>query len=104
MTDCQPIHATITDSDHCEAEGYSVRGYAPVLDMCRELIEAGHNPSRALHAYRCHVLALKVRSIGEGAKLAVEDDATGKPRLRRWRDRRQTSGAASPICELALAA
>jgi hypothetical protein len=90
-----PIPATLIGSDRCTAEGISVRAYAPVLALCRALIEAGHDPGRALHAHRGGVLALVVRSIGEGAGLTVEDDRHGTPRLRRWRGRRGY-GAGSP--------
>jgi hypothetical protein len=51
--------------------------------MCRKLIEAGYDPDRPLHAYRGDVLCLKVRSIGEGAKLTV--DESRPPRLVCWK-------------------
>jgi len=92
-----PIPATLIGSDRCSAEGISVRGYAPVLSLCRALIEAGHDPGRALHAHRGGVLALVVRSIGEGARLTVEDDRHGRPRLRRWRNQHVGCGAGSPM-------
>ena len=38
---------------------------------------AGHDPRRPLHAYRGNVLALRVRSIGEGAELAIAGDGVG---------------------------
>jgi hypothetical protein len=41
------------------------------------------------------VLALRVRSIREGASLTVEDDEYGTPRLRKIRE--QSRGAAPPI-------
>ena len=41
------------------------------------------------------VLALRIRSIGEGAKLTVEEGPNG-PFLRRWRPR-ETLVAASPV-------
>ena len=40
-----PIRATLIGSNRCEAEGLSARGYAPVLDLCRELVAAGYNPA-----------------------------------------------------------
>ena len=55
-----PISATLIGSDRCTAEGFSVRAYAPVLALCRALIEAGHDPGRALHAHRGDKLALIV--------------------------------------------
>jgi hypothetical protein len=94
-----PIRATLVGSKHCEAEGIIAHGYAPVLNLCRALIKAGHDPKRALHAYRGVVLALAVRSIGEGAQLSVEDDSRGTPHLRRWRDRSRMYGAGSPVAQ-----
>jgi hypothetical protein len=72
-----PIRAALVGSDHCEAEGISVRAAAPVLALCRKLVAAGHDPGRPLHAYRGNVLALRVRSIGEGAQLAIVGDGVG---------------------------
>ena len=67
------IKAEIIGSDRCEAEGFSVRANAPVLALCRKLIEAGFDPARPLEAYRGSTMCLRVRSIGEGAKLSVEE-------------------------------
>ena len=94
-----PIHATLIGSKGCEAEGIVTCGYAPVLDLCRALIRAGHDPKRALHAYRGEVLALAVRSIGEGAQLTIEDGPHGTPRLRRWRNRPGRYGAGPPVAQ-----
>jgi hypothetical protein len=94
-----PIRATLVGSKRCEAEGIVACGYAAVLDLCRALIKAGHDPKRALHAYRGEVLALAVRCIGEGARLTVEDDSRGTPRLRRWRNGPGRYGAGSPIAQ-----
>jgi hypothetical protein len=78
-----PIRATLIGSDRCEAEGLSAHGYAPVLDLCRELVAAGFNPASRLEAWRGDTLCLRVRSIGEGARLTVEDNRHGTPNLRR---------------------
>jgi len=48
-----------------------------VLALCRELVEAGHDPGRQLHVYRNGVLALRVRSIGEAARLSIRGDGVG---------------------------
>jgi hypothetical protein len=66
-----------------------------VFALCRALVTAGHDPNRPLHAYRGDVLCLRVRSIGEGARLTIEDDRHGRPRLRRWRNRPKGCGAAA---------
>ena len=95
-----PIIARLCGSDTCDAEGIVVRGNAPVLAMCRKLIEAGFDPARSLEAYRGDMLCLKVRSIGEGAALTVEDNKQGTPVLRRWRGARRV-GSAPPVDEAA---
>jgi hypothetical protein len=78
-----PIHATLKGSNCCQGQGITARGCAPVLDLCRALVKAGHDPRRPLHAYCGDVLALKVRSIGEGARLTVREDRAG-PRFVAW--------------------
>ena len=88
------IRAELIGSDCCSALGMTGRSSAPVLALCRALVTAGQNPNRPLHAYRGDVLCLCVRSIGEGARLTIEDDRYGRPRLRRWRNRARGDGAA----------
>jgi hypothetical protein len=80
-----PIHATLIGSDRCEAEGYTARGSAPVLALCRRLFAAGFDPGRPLHAYRGDTLSLVVRTIGEGAALTVAEGSRDMPRFRRWK-------------------
>jgi hypothetical protein len=92
-----PLRAELIGSDCATAPGIDAHGSSPLLALCRKLVDAGHDPATPLLAYRGNTLALKVRSIGEGAKLTVEDDSGGKPIFRRWRDRRESSGAASPV-------
>jgi hypothetical protein len=89
------IVAELIGSDRCTAIGITARAYAPVLALCRRLIEAGINPDRPLHVYRGDTLALTVRSIGEGARLTVQDDRLGHPRFVRSRPR--SDGAALPV-------
>jgi hypothetical protein len=71
------IRAEIVGDDTCSALGVTVRAYAPVLSLCRNLVEAGHDPHRPLHGYRGNVLALTVRSIGEGAALEISGEGVG---------------------------
>jgi hypothetical protein len=87
-----PLRAELADHDRCSAAGISCRAYAPVLEICRKLIEAGHDPAAALHAYRGPTLCLIVRSIGEAADLEIGDDP---PRFRR----RGKPVGASPIAQ-----
>jgi hypothetical protein len=90
----QAIVAELIGSNTCTAAGITVVDHAPMLALCRALVTAGQDSNRPLHAYRGHVLCLCVRSIGEGARLTVEDDRHGRPRLRRWRNRARRYGAA----------
>ena len=38
----EPIRAEISKSNQCDAEGHTVKVSAPVLAMCRKLVEAGY--------------------------------------------------------------
>jgi hypothetical protein len=89
------ITAELIGSDRCAAIGITARAYAPVLALCRRLIEAGIDADRPLHVYRGDTLALIVRSIGDGAALTVEDNRFGTPHFRRSRPR--SDGAALPM-------
>src|SRR5262249_54124822 len=91
-----PIEVELFGSDECRYRGITTRGQAPALAMCRALLGSGFDPHRPLHVYRGNVLALKVRTIGEGAQLTVSD-AHGRPRLRRMLQQAQGCDlAASP--------
>jgi hypothetical protein len=94
--DKAPIRATLIGSDHCEIDGVVARGHAPVPGLRRALLEAGYDPCRPLDAYRGDSIALKIRTIGEGAAHTVEDNRRGTPSFRRWRKPSERSGAASP--------
>jgi hypothetical protein len=63
------IRATLSVSNSCEANDLTARGYAPVLDLCRQLLAAGYDPASPLEAWRGEILCLCIRSIGEGAWL-----------------------------------
>jgi hypothetical protein len=69
----KPMMAKLIGSDTCSAAGITVRGHAPVLTLCRKLVDAGYNPATRLECYRGDALALTVRSIGEAAKLVVDE-------------------------------
>jgi hypothetical protein len=71
------ITARLDGSDTCSAEGISVTGPSPVLARCRQLVARGYDPDLPLHVYRGDVLALTVRSIGEGARLEINGYGTG---------------------------
>ena len=71
------IRAELSGSDRCTALGIVVRAFAPILELCRRLIAAGHDPATPLEAYRGESLCLKVRSIGEAAGLEINARGTG---------------------------
>lgn len=68
------IIATVV-GDLCHAEGFTVRHNAPVLAMCRLLVDLGYDPRRPLLAFRGTELAMAIKSIGYGA---------GAPQEMRW--------------------
>ena len=67
------------DSCRCREIDAAVTANAPVLAMCRQLLATGIDPDTALCVYRRGVLALKVRSIREGARLTVKTAGNGTP-------------------------
>lgn len=73
------IRADLIGHDTCTALGVTVRGAAPVLALCRQLIDAGYGPATSLEAWRGSILCLRVRSIAECAKLAVVAAGNGTP-------------------------
>src|SRR5262249_55887794 len=81
------LRAEIIGQTQATACGVTVSGRnAPALALCRALIEAGHDPDSPLEAYRGDTLCLRVRSIGEGAKLTVSEATNdGKPRFALFR-------------------
>jgi hypothetical protein len=76
------IRATLIGSTTCVADGITATSNAPVLMLCRKLVNAGRDPSTPMEVYRGDTLALKVRSIGEAAKLKVAEDRA--PRFKAW--------------------
>ena len=69
--------ANIELSNSCAALGVTARSSSPVLALCRKLIDAGHDPATPMDVYRGDTLALRVRSIGEAARLQVNARGTG---------------------------
>jgi hypothetical protein len=91
-----PVICQIINSDRCEVYGLVVKHNAPVLAMCRRLIEVGYDPDRPLEAYRREVLCLRISSIGYGAKFTVKEKQ-GTPILRRLYEAPTGVSTASPI-------
>jgi hypothetical protein len=77
-----PIIAEL-GNDRCAALGIIGRGEAAALELCRKLLAAGISPATALHVYRGDVLALRIRSIGEGGELTVKSGTQGRPVFRK---------------------
>lgn len=71
------IRAELFGADCCKGLGIEARGAAPVLALCRKLVEAGINRALALYVYRGDVLCLRIRSIGEGAGVRVATHGVG---------------------------
>jgi hypothetical protein len=63
------IHAKLTGNDVVAAEGHRVKNNLPVISLCRLLLAEGFDPASPMHVYRGEMLALKIRSIGEAARL-----------------------------------
>jgi hypothetical protein len=71
------IRAELVADDSCCALGMTVRGPAPVLALCRLLVEAGHDPATPLEAWRGDVPCLRIRSIGAAAALRIGTHGVG---------------------------
>jgi len=76
---CNSIVAHLNGSNTCTCAGIIARGAAPVLALCRELLAAGLDPDTAMEVYRAGTLALRVRSLGEAARLTVKTAGNGRP-------------------------
>jgi hypothetical protein len=71
------VRAELHGTDSATALGITVHANAPVLELSRRLIAAGHDPATGLEAYRGEMLCLRVRAIGEAAALEVNAKGTG---------------------------
>jgi hypothetical protein len=70
------IRAELVDDDTCRAAGFTANSHTPVLALCRSLIAAGLRPEVALEVFRAGTLALRVRSLAEGARLQINSKGT----------------------------
>jgi hypothetical protein len=71
------IRAELIGSDCCSALGITACCSAPVLALCRKLVEAGNNSETPLEVWRRNTLVLTIRSIGEGAKIEASPRGVG---------------------------
>jgi hypothetical protein len=70
------IRVELIGADRRSAGDLTAVGHAPVLALCRMLIEAGQDPASPLYAYRGNILCLWVRSIGETTALEINAKGT----------------------------
>ena len=71
------VRAELGGDDSASALGITVRSPSPVLSLCRALVEARCDPRRPLDVYRGNTLALRIKSIGQAAKLRVAPHGVG---------------------------
>jgi hypothetical protein len=71
------ITAHLHGEQFCEGEGLAGRGEAPVLALCRALVNAGVDPDEPMDVYRGTTVALHIRSIGVAARLRIRGDRVG---------------------------
>jgi hypothetical protein len=83
----QAIRAELIGSDRCSALGMTARSTAPILALCRLLIEAGHDPATPLEAWRGPTLCLRIHRIGDAAQLEPSPRGVGFVRHSRVRGR-----------------
>jgi hypothetical protein len=73
----QAVPAELLGSTQCTAEGITANSSSPVLELCRLLLAAGHDPDQPLEAWRGDTLSLRIRSIGEAGRLRVAAHGPG---------------------------
>jgi hypothetical protein len=74
------IIAQLSSDTYISASSLTIRSPSPVLALCRELVETStYASSTPLDVYRGNTLCLRVRSIGEGARLTVASAGNGRP-------------------------
>jgi Fe2+ transport system protein FeoA len=64
--------------------GKEPQNHSPRLDYCRKLIAQGVDPNEPLEVYRDDVLSMTISSIGTGAKLAIRENETRGPVIKRY--------------------
>ena len=75
----QVLRAELRGSTWCSIGDVVATGNTPVLALCRQLLAAGVDPDQALEVFRNGTLALRVRSIGDAARLTVKTGGNGAP-------------------------
>lgn len=73
------IRAELSGIGKCSAGDVTVTGYAPVLKLCRVLIEKGFDPDCRMEVFRGDTHVLNIRKIGWVAGLRVKERGDGRP-------------------------
>jgi hypothetical protein len=77
-----PITARLIGSGTATANGIEAPG---VFDLCRRLLAAGADPAASLVCWRGNIVALRITSIGAGAKYTIRETSNDGPRVVRWK-------------------
>jgi hypothetical protein len=78
----QEVRCDLVGSDKAIAGEIMANG---AFDLCRRLLAAGADPAAELVCYRNGRLALRIKSIGAGARLTVRETSKDGPRFATWR-------------------
>jgi hypothetical protein len=81
----KPVRADLINTCRLRAAGLTACSSSPALSLCRLLIKRGFDPERPLLVFRGEVLALKIRTLREGASLEVNSLGTDFVPFRRQR-------------------
>jgi len=68
----QALRAELVGSNTATAAGLTACGRTPLLELCRLLLQAGHDPKTSLVAWRGKTLCLRVSAIGLAAQLTID--------------------------------
>jgi hypothetical protein len=97
------LRAELIGTNRATCRGVTVTGrHAPVLSLCRALIEAGHDPVVALEAYRGNTLCLRVRSLAEGAAVEQGPAAPEQDGVTMTDELRKANNSVLEACSLAV--
>jgi hypothetical protein len=79
----QPIKARLIGGYTCHVDSLTTNAEQPIFEMCRLLLRHGYSAERPLLVFRGKTLAITVRTIREGAGLAVNGKGSAFYRLRK---------------------
>src|SRR5262245_9507906 len=74
----KPVRAEFVNDQTCRvrAAGLTACSSSPALSLCRLLVKHGFDPERPLLVFRGDILAVRIRTIHEGASLEVNSLGT----------------------------